>query len=225
MINKNVNVEFEEVKLIFESFRTASVLVAERILFGESHDNLEFPMSKLLLGFEDIEGALNEINDKESFNVGDDADDFLYLKKCAVLSVISDSSYKLARRGKSNSMNWGKDKRVRRFLDGALTKYPEYVNFDLDALVDSAKIASEQLLAVCSVRKAIEEIAHVFQTPILTEEQKKEAIGAVLLKLKPRLYIDYESTLAFFSEHFPSMEEFYLFDMEYYDSYPRYWFV
>ena len=98
-----------------------------------------------------------------------------------------------------------------------------FINYDIDKLIDSAKKTSGRLLDICQIRKSIIDVANVLQTTFLSAAQKIEEINKIISQIEPRLYIDYHSTLSYFSYHFPSLEEFYIFDMEYYDCYPSYW--
>lgn len=224
MINKNVNLELDAVKLVFDSYRTAGVIVAERILFGKVFENKDLPVGDSLLDAENLEGSINESFDIDDTHGGSDCDDILYFKKCIVAYIISNYSLQLARQGNSNGLHQDLDESVKNRLAEILKKYPQCSEYDVDKLTLLAKKCAEQLFDICSISNCIDGVANILQTNFLSDNQKKEEIKKIVSEVKPRLYVDYKPTLSFLSEHFASMEEFYIFDMEYYEDYPTFWF-
>lgn len=223
MIDKNVNVELEATTKLVDSYRTAGVIVAEIILLGESFGSTDLKVDKLLLTAIDVEAALNESFDiEESLRQGDDVD-FLYFKKCIVLSIFSSYSIQLAQLDRSNNLNDFYEEAIRSGLTDILKRYPQYSKYDVEELICSAKNIVERLFDICSIRDAIINVANILQATFLSDERKIEELFRLDEQIPERLYIEYKSILDFFSNHFPTMEEFYILDMEYHDSYPSYW--
>jgi hypothetical protein len=150
--------------------------------------------------------------------------DFLYYKKCIVAATLSVDSFGIAKRGNMNSLNYHVDVSIKQFLEKVLNKYPNFSGYSVDYLVSKTDSIVEKLLDVYSVSNAIDELAQIFQSPYLTDKQKKDALQKVLKSLNPRLYLDFKSSVEYFSEHFPSLEEFYIFDSEFNEDYPTLWF-
>lgn len=224
MSNKNNNLELDAITLVSNSYRTAGVIIAEKILFGKTFESKEELGEISLLSSDDVDAAFNESLDlDEAQKVGEIYDDLLYFKKAMVLVFISDYSFQLAKLGSSNSLNEIIAKSIRWRMIEALNDYKEFSNYDIDKLMMSAKKTAGRLLDMFEVRRAIIDVANVLQTKFLTADQKRKAIAEIVKLVKPRSYIDFQSTLSFFSHHYPSLEEFYIFDMEYHDTYPTFW--
>lgn len=224
MIENNENLELDAVKLLSDSYQTAGIIVAERILFGKIFNPKDAQMSKFLISSEDLEGAINSIMDIDESQLQGDEHDFLFYKKCIVAASISVRSFDLAKRGNMNSLNYHVDVSIKHFLEQALNKYPQFSGYNVDYLADKTDSISERLLDVCAVSDAIDDLAHILRSSHLTNDQKIEAITKVLSALNPRLYLDFQSSREFFSEHFTSMEEFLIFESEFNEDYPTLWF-